>query len=257
MQTVILGFIGAGNMARSLIKGLVQDKFNPQHIWAACPDKLALDKLQHELNINITQHNAEVIAKANVIILAVKPQVISLVCQELKTPIVKQQPLIISIVAGTTLKQLNQALGPTLPIVRTMPNAPALIRSGITGLLANSYVNDDQKNIAQNIMQAVGQILWVDSENQLDAVTALSGSGPAYFLLFMQALKQAGITVGLTEKLALVSKEDWALLQQRVTSPKGTTEQAIKIFNEHHLDDICQQAIKAAYRRAQELANIG
>lgn len=268
MNSITLGFVGAGNMARSLIMGLIQEEFSPKHIWASAQNWDKLHQLKQELGIHVTDDNTTLIKNTNVLILAVKPQILPPLCAMIAPHIQQHKPLVISIAAGTSLAKLSHWMGQHLPIVRTMPNAPALVRAGVTALYANEWVTEDQRNCAQNIMRAVGKTLWVDTEKQLDAVTALSGSGPAYFLAMMIALKEAGVACGLTEKqaslltlqtmsgtasLAHHTQEDWKILQDRIVSKGGTTEAALDVFKQQHFEAICEGAVKAAFQRAQDL----
>jgi pyrroline-5-carboxylate reductase len=203
--------------------------------------------------------------------LAIKPQLAKAVAQELAPVVQANRPLVISIAAGIRELSLRNWLGKDIAIVRAMPNTPALVRSGATALFANSAVSKEQKNLAESILRAVGMTLWVDDEGLMDAVTALSGSGPAYFFLIMEALENAGHHLGLPHdtarllamqtafgaaKMALESSEELAALRQRVTSPGGTTERAVKVLQEHRLEAIFDEALRAAHQRSKELAVI-
>jgi len=202
--------------------------------------------------------------------LAVKPQILESVCQQLSATLQAKRPLVISIAAGVRSTDIDYWLGGNMAIVRTMPNTPALIRSGATGLFANNAVNDAQKEQAEHILRAAGITVWVPNETDLDIVTAISGSGPAYYFLFMEAMQQAGQKLGLDEptarlltiqtafgaaKMALESPDDCATLRQKVTSPNGTTEKAIQSFESHQLRETIEEAMKAAKDRAISLAN--
>lgn len=268
MQNITISFIGAGNMARSLIGGLIAAGFSAKHIWATNPIRSLLTQLKNEFNIHITTDNKEAAAIADVIVLCVKPKEVAPLCAELKTSLTHRGALIISIAAGITIDSITQWLGKSLPIVRTMPNTPALVQAGITGLFANTNVTPTQHQWAEQILRAVGSIAWVKEESQLDAVTALSGSGPAYFLLFMEELAKAGQQLGLsaeeahllvmqtalgTAKLAVESNESWENLRKKITSPGGTTEQALNVFSTA-LPNLCEKAVQAAYHRAKELS---
>jgi pyrroline-5-carboxylate reductase len=208
-------------------------------------------------------------ARAGIIVLAVKPQVMQDVAGELAATVAAHRPLVISIAAGVRESTLRAWLGDGTAIVRTMPNTPALVQSGATALYANPAVSEEQRSHAESIMRAVGLALWVEGEEQLDAVTALSGSGPAYFFLLMEAMQAAGSKLGLpadtarllalqtafgAAKMALESPEDPATLRRRVTSPGGTTERAISVFQEHGFEDLVERAMEAAAGRSRELA---
>jgi len=202
--------------------------------------------------------------------LAVKPQVLQTVCKHIQPSIQAQQPLIISVAAGIRTEDINRWLGDHQAIVRAMPNTPALIQSGATGLFANAQVTAQQKEHAEHIMRAAGLTVWVEQENKIDAVTALSGSGPAYYFLFMEAMEHAAQELGLDPKTAhlltmqtalgaakmvLESSDDCATLRKNVTSPNGTTEKAIQTFEAEGLRTMVAKAMQAAHHRANELAN--
>ena len=269
MKTTRLAFIGAGNMARSLIGGLVADGWDPASISVSDPDTEQLSALSSRLQVHTDTNNRSVAENAEVVVLAVKPQVIQNVALDLADLIQKQQPLLISIAAGIRATDLQRWLGGSCALVRCMPNTPALVQSGATALWRNENVTDAQKDLAETILRAVGLALWVESEDLMDTVTALSGSGPAYFLLVMEAMQEAGQALGLPEKtarllslqtafgaakMALESSEDAAILRQRVTSPGGTTEKALEVLENGGLRALFSDALKAARSRSRELA---
>lgn len=269
MKNTSIAFIGGGNMARSLIGGLIADGVSPQQLRVSDVNAPQLEQLRAQFGVHTFVDNALAAQGAQVVLLAVKPQVARSVCLELGTALGAQRPLLISIVAGLRSADLARWLGFDAAIVRTMPNTPALVQAGATTLHANAHVNAPQRAVAESIMRAVGLTLWVDSEEQMDAVTALSGSGPAYFFLIMELMERAGVSLGLPQetarlltlqtafgaaKMALESPEDAAALRRRVTSPGGTTEQALKVFGERGLDKIFIDALTAAQQRSQELA---
>jgi pyrroline-5-carboxylate reductase len=269
MNNTTLTFIGGGNMASSLIGGLIADGWDPARIRVADTSTQRLQQLAEQFPIITTTSNSDAADHANVIVLAVKPQIIKSVAQELADSVSQQQPLVISIAAGIPAATLGNWLGKSIAIVRTMPNTPAMVQSGATALYANANVSDDQRSTAESILRAVGIAIWVEDEAQMDAVTALSGSGPAYFFLFMEALQAAGQELGLPEstaqllalqtafgaaKMALESNEDAATLRRQVTSPGGTTEYAIRTFQEGGLEALVSKALLAAADRSRELA---
>jgi len=271
MKNVTIAFVGGGNMARSLIGGLLADGMPPQNIWVADPNESVLRGHQQRFAVHTTADNGEAVRHAQVIVLAVKPQVAKDVAQTLGPAVRDRQPLVISIAAGIRESDLRGWLGIDTAIVRTMPNTPALVGSGATALFANPAVNKEQKNLAESILRAVGMTLWVDDEGLMDAVTALSGSGPAYFFLIMEAMEQAGHRLGLPHdtarlltlqtafgaaKMALESNEELSALRQRVTSPGGTTERAVKVLQEHRLEAVFDEALRAAHQRSVELATM-
>lgn len=269
MKDTNIGFIGGGNMARSLIGGLVADGVAPQRLWVAEPDAERRAGLAAQFGVNITAGNSELVAAVDTLVLAVKPQQMQDVCREIAAAVQARGSLVISIAAGVRLAALQQWLDGEPALVRTMPNTPALVQSGATTLYASPQVSKTQRELAEGIMRAVGLTLWLDEEAQMDAVTALSGSGPAYFFLVMEAMQQAGMQLGLTAdmarlltlqtafgaaKMALESREDAAVLRRQVTSPGGTTERAIGILQQGGLETLFTQALSGARDRSQELA---
>ena len=270
MNDTTLAFIGGGNMASSLIGGLIADGWDPARIRVADASTQQLERLSQRFPVTTTTDNRSAIAQANIIVLAVKPQSMQAVAQELASDSSLQQALVISIAAGIREATLRNWLGAGTAIVRTMPNTPAMVQSGATALFANPAVSDEQRSIAESILRAVGLAIWVDDEALMDAVTALSGSGPAYFFLFMESLQQAGCELGLpvktarllalqtafgAAKMALESTEDAATLRQRVTSPGGTTERAIAVLQEGGFEALVSKALQAAAARSRELAD--
>lgn len=268
MESRQIGFIGAGNMANSLIRGLLANGANASSIWAADIDGQKLELLRSNCNIH-TATNAEIAANADVIVLAVKPQVMQAVCVDLAKALHTRKVLLISIAAGITLDHMQSWFGANSAIVRCMPNTPALVGKGATGLFANAQVSKSQRKLAEDILSCVGLSLWVPNETDIDAVTALSGSGPAYFFLFMEAMEAAAKEMGLEKdlarqltyqtalgaaELALRSAEDTAVLRRNVTSPGGTTEQAIRQFTDGGLEQLVSKALHAARKRSIELA---
>ena len=263
-------FIGAGNMAQSLIGGLITSGYDRQNIIATDPTQAQRNNVTERFGINCYDNNATAISIADIVVLAIKPQVLESVCQEINPAIQSKKPLVISVAAGIRTDAINQWLGNQNAIVRTMPNTPSLIQAGATGLYANTYVTEEQKNQAEHIMRAVGLAVWVDEEKLLDSVTALSGSGPAYYFLFMEAMEEAGRALGLDKKtahiltlqtaigaskMALESNQSCANLRHNVTSPNGTTERAIQSFESAEFKQIIANAMEAAYKRAGELAD--
>ncbi len=256
-------------MAGSLIGGLVTDGWDPGRIRVADPDAGRTKQLAERFSVITSADNTEVIEGADAVILAVKPQQLHGVATQIAPAIHRQQPVVISIAAGIRETSLRDWLGEGTAIVRCMPNTPAMVQSGATALYANTRVSEAQRSLAESVLRAVGLALWVDDEDQMDAVTALSGSGPAYFFLFMEALQAAGTRLGLESdtarllalqtafgaaKMALESREDAATLRRQVTSPGGTTERAIEVFRQEGLEDTVLKALQAAAGRSRELA---
>lgn len=264
-----IAFIGGGNMASCLIGGILSSAIQIDQILVAEPDANKCDELQRLLDIKTTGNNPEAL-DSDVVVLAVKPQLLQIVCRELADSANENQPLFISIAAGVRSTDIDRWLGGNKAIVRCMPNTPALLQAGATALFANDKATDSQKILAENILQSVGISLWVASEKELDAVTALSGSGPAYFFLLMEAMQKAGIELGLdpttaqkltlqtalgAARMATEGDVDAATLRARVTSRGGTTEQAINSFENAGFHQIVKNALEAAANRSRTLAD--
>lgn len=265
-----ISFLGGGNMASSLVGGLIADDYNHEDIAVADINGQRLKYFRDQFSIkcyDTIQAAAEI---ADIIVLSVKPQVLKTVAQQLVPVVAGKRVLVISIAAGIRTADIGQWIGSEIAIVRAMPNTPALVQCGASGLFANDNVVPEQREQAESILRATGLVIWVDDEAQLDAVTALSGSGPAYFFRIMEAMEAAGVKCGLPQKtaslltlqtalgaakLALESTEDLAALRQSVTSPGGTTEQGLKVMDENNIDKIMEEVINAAKERAIELAD--
>lgn len=264
-----IAMIGAGNMGASLLGGLITTGYAPQQLWIADPDTHKLASLQQQFHIHITTNNVEAIQSANVIILAVKPKCLPAVAHELVKTVQQQRPLIISVAAGVREASLNEWLGGTLAVVRCMPNTPALIGCAASVLYASKEVSFEQRHLAESIIRSVGTVTWLEDENLMDAVTALSGCGPAYFFLVIESLQQAAEKLGLpaeiarllslqtaygATRMALESDKPAAVLRQQVMSPGGATEQAIQVLEEKNIRKIFAEALEAAKKRSEELA---
>jgi pyrroline-5-carboxylate reductase len=269
MNDAFLTFIGGGNMAGSLVGGLISDGWDPARIRVADADPGQRERMAARHQVATTPDNAAAVSDADVVVLAVKPQIMQDVAGDLSAALAQQQPLVISIAAGIREATLRDWLGENTAIVRAMPNTPALVQSGATALYANTRVTDQQRSLAESILRAVGLVIWVEDEDLMDAVTALSGSGPAYFFLFMEAMQTAGTELGLpadtarlltlqtafgAARMALESPEDAGTLRRHVTSPGGTTEAAINILQQGELEDLVRRALQGAARRSKELA---
>lgn len=264
-----IGFIGGGNMASSLIGGLLADGISPTQITIAEPNPERRAQLRAHFAVKTVEDNRALVETSRVVVLAVKPQLIKPVCCEIQEVAQSLRPLFVSIAAGVRIKDIDRWLGCGSAIVRTMPNTPSLIQTGATAMFANAVVTAAQCERAESILRAVGLTLWVETEEALDAVTALSGSGPAYFFLVIELLQQAGESLGLkgetarllalqtafgAAKMALESNESCTTLRQRVTSPGGTTERALEILREGGLEALLTKAVTGARDRAQEMA---
>ena len=264
-----ISFIGAGNMASAIIGGMLDSGFQAGDIWVSAPDDNHLQTLRKRFGISVTTDNRYCAEQADMVVLAVKPQVMADVCRDIAPVVQNTRPLMVSIAAGLTADTLDEWLGGGLPLVRVMPNTPSLVGKGAAGLYANSQVKDKQKKMVQSVFESIGTALWVDDENLLHAVTALSGSGPAYFFLMLEALEaaatEAGIEADTARKLAIQtmagaaemagrSEHDPAQLKRNVMSPGGTTEQAIHTFEDGGLRELVQKAYGAAFTRSQEMS---
>jgi pyrroline-5-carboxylate reductase len=263
-----IAFIGGGNMARSLIGGLLKTGVAAADIRIAEPQAEAREALARDFGVTTFADNALAIHDADVVLLAVKPQVMPAIREGLRDTLQRQRPLLISIAAGVRLDQLERWFG-NLPIVRCMPNTPALIGAGATGLCANARVSAPQRAQAQHILDAAGLTRWIDDEALMDTVTGLSGSGPAYFFALVEALEDAATAQGLPRDTARAlavqtclgagrmlaeSGEAPGELRRRVTSPNGTTQAALESFAADGLPRIAARAVAAATQRGGELA---
>ncbi len=264
-----ISFIGGGNMAHSLIGGLIADEFPRQRLTAADPDKSRRDELSGHFGIRCVASNAEAAHGADVLVLAVKPQLMSRVTKDVSEQVAKSRALLISIAAGIRVQDIARWAGGNPAIVRVMPNTPALLGCGASALFANPSTSAAQRETAEAILRAVGVTVWLDKEQQLDPVTAVSGSGPAYFFLLMELIEKQAVQLGLSEdtariltlqtalgaaRMALESEEPVGELRNRVTSPGGTTEAALKVMASPAFAEIVAAAVTAACERAGELA---
>lgn len=265
-----IAFIGAGNMAKAIIGGLIARGYDAKKITASGPRIENLQQVADEFSIVVTTDNLAAARNADVIILSVKPQMLKQVATEIASA-TSHQPLIISLAAGITTESLQTWLGKNSSLVRAMPNTPSQVLLGATGMFANAQVTFEQKEIAHSILSAVGVVTWVANESLINTVTAVSGSGPAYYFLFMEAMIEAAIQQGMSPAdakvltlqtalgaatLAAKSELDVSELRRRVTSPKGTTEQAILSFESDQLRTIVAKAMQSCANRADELSKI-
>ena len=277
-----VGFIGGGNMASSIIGGLVPEVLDSKSVFVFDPNKAQSTRLNETFNINICSDNLSLIRQCEVVILAIKPQITASVIAPIAQSLTDKKPLIISIAAGVNINLIQQLIdinstplsdeNSKLAIIRVMPNTPALVKAGASGMYANTHTSNTQKDIAQTLMTAVGSAIWVDQENDIDTVTALSGSGPAYFMLFLQSLIDSAVNSGLPKQIAQQLAVDTCIgaakliqsnsdnnnadinqLIQNVTSPGGTTEQALLSFQKNQLTHIIDNAFQAALKRSEKL----
>lgn len=269
MKEKTIGFIGAGNMAQAIFGGLLASGVASDRIIASGRDEEKLLGLKESKGIPVTTDNKKVAAGCDVLFLAAKPNQLRAICEQIAPEVAKKSPLIISVAAGVTTDHLTRWLNPKAAIVRCMPNTPSLIQQGVSGLFANRQVDEAAKTLASELMAAVGLVEWVERESLLDAVTALSGCGPAYFFLLMEAMQAAGEQLGLSQETARVLTEQTALgaaamsqasdvpvsqLRKNVTSKGGCTAEALAVFEKSRLRDIVMQAMQAADARSLSLS---
>ena len=265
-----IGFIGGGNMAQALLEGVLKaGLYDADHIWISDVRPERLDELKAQYGVHTTADNKKLTRQTDIIVLAVKPQVMADVLDGIAGTL-KDDALVISIAAGITTEAIKAKLG-VVQIVRVMPNTPALVGAGASGLYNSSATGDGLKT-ALDICSSVGTAIVVESEGLIDTVTAVSGSGPAYYFLLMEEMIKAGVELGLTEEAtktlvlqtakgaALLAEaaqkndEDPAILRQKVTSPGGTTEAALKVMNENGFGEIILKALTAARDRGKDLS---
>lgn len=265
-----IGFIGGGNMATSLIGGLIEGGHAAANVIVYEPGAEKAKALAQQFQVQIAIDNSSLVKQSDVVVIAVKPQVLEQVLAPLANDFKTQRPLIVSVVAGIQANSIEKWLDSNHAVVRVMPNTPALIGAGASGLYANDRVSVGQRSIAANLLNCVGKSVWLESESDIDSVTALSGSGPAYFMLFIKSLINSAVAAGIDEDAAkslavqtalgaaqLVEQSELPLqtLIDNVTSPNGTTEAALNSFAQSGLQQIVADAFTAAKLRSEELAN--
>ncbi len=269
MKKPVISFIGAGNMAGYLIKGLILHGFEAQQIIATCKTSDSLNAIASLYDVQVMTDNSTAVTKADIVVFCVKPHNMQEVIESVAYSLQKNKPLIISIAAGITLHSLQTWSGGNLPIVRAMPNLPVAVKQGVCSLYADPVVSDEQKKLVDEVLSPVSELFWVDKESLIDVCTALAGSGPAYFYRFTEALSEGSQTLGLDKKTAdkmafytglgalmllQQSGDSLAVMRKRVTSPNGTTAAALNAFNEQGLHEIVETALIAAVNRAKELS---
>ncbi len=270
MSNYKIGFIGGGNMARALVGGLVSSGYPHELLFIAEPSAQRRDDIAPGLpGVTIGADNHAVAAAADCLVLAVKPQLMQEVCTDIAATVQQHRPLIISVAAGTHSRDIDKWLGGDFAIVRVMPNQPALLLKGASGLFANEKTSNEDRNRAVEIISAVGSVVNVADEDSIDAVTAISGTGPAYFYLLIDMLIQAAEHFGLDPQaahklvmdtaqgsaaLAAVSGETMEAMIEHVRSPGGTTAAAFAVFDDEKVRDIFHKAFTAARDRSRELA---
>jgi pyrroline-5-carboxylate reductase len=269
MSHLELAVLGAGNMGRALIGGLLRHGMRPEQIVVGESYEAARAALSQELGIAATADNAAATAKADLIVLAVKPYQAGAVLAPLASQMQQRRPVVLSVAAGVRIEAIQSWCGDGIPVIRAMPNRPALVGAGATGLYASPDVSASHRAMAAQVMQSVGEVVWVATEDALDVVTALSGSGPAYFFLLAEAMAKAGVDLGLpldtarrlsiatlhgAGLLAQVGDGDLARLRAEVTSKGGTTEAALRVLQSAGFNELVGRALEAAARRGRELA---
>ena len=272
MTDKTIAFIGAGNMTRSIISGLVNSGFTPKQIIASNPSRPKLDALESDFGIIVTQDNHQAVRDAQVIVLAVKPQLMEQVCADLAKAADLTDKVFISIAAGIKVSRLQEMLGGNYQVIRTMPNTPSALGKGMTGLYALETVSQSDRDFAGYVLSMVGEIVWVEKESDIDLVIATAGSSPAYFFLFLEAMQDAAMAQGLDKDKArklvqqamLGSAEmvchnpqlELSELRAQVTSKGGTTAEAVKNFEAEGLRDIVARSMQAAMTRANEMSKL-
>ncbi len=260
--------IGCGNMGRSLAGGLIQAGWSADALHGIDPEPEQREKLKLQTEISVTADGTAAVSRADVVVLAVKPQGMRDTVRELGEALRQHRPLVITVAAGVRIESIQSWIGAPVPLVRAMPNTPALLGASATGLYCTADVTAAQRLLAERILGAVGIVQWVEKEALLDVITALSGSGPAYFFLMMEGLIRAGVELGLSPAQALTLTVQTALgaarmaaagadpadLRRQVTSPGGTTEAGVRILEENGLQETLVRAVQAARQRSEELA---
>ncbi len=272
MENRKITFIGAGNMAHAIIAGLIRTGYPAECITVCSPNTSRRDVLAKKYAINSQSDNIRYAQEADVIVLAVKPQMMSTVCASLHSHVDFRQKLVLSIAAGIPVSRFYTLLQDNLNIIRIMPNTPSLVGQGVSGLFAPEHIGQSDREFAASLMSGVGKICWVNDENGINDIIAVAGSAPAYFFLFMESMQQEAERLGFdsetarelvlqaamgSAKLAETQKDlPFAMLREQVTSKGGTTAEALRIFYEGRLPDIVSSAMQGAIRRAQEMEKL-
>ncbi|MDR0219040.1 MAG: pyrroline-5-carboxylate reductase [Enterobacteriaceae bacterium] len=272
MENRKITFIGAGNMAHAIIAGLVKNGYPAERITVCSPNTTRRDVLAEKYGINSQSDNIRCAQEADVVVLAVKPQIMADVCRDLNLQVNFSQKLLLSIAAGMPVSRFYAFLSDNLNIIRIMPNTPASIGQGMSGMFAPEQVNHSDRQFAESLMKSVGKVCWVENENNINDIIAIAGSAPAYFFLFMESMHQEAERLGFdsqtarelilqtaigSTKLAESQAElPFSILREQVTSKGGTTAEALRIFYENHLPEVVSQAMQGAIHRAQEMEKL-
>ncbi|MBT41791.1 MAG: pyrroline-5-carboxylate reductase [Idiomarina sp.] len=267
-----IAFIGAGNMTQSIVGGMCKSGYPADKVWVSNPSAGKLEKMKAELGVNTSHDNLEIVNAADAIVLSVKPQLMADVCAHLKEHVDNlSDKLIITIAAGIRMPKYKQYLGDDIKIIRVMPNTPSLVGQGMSGLVADDGVNEQDKNYVTEAFNGVGDTLWVEDEDQLDILGAVAGSGPAYFFEFMDSLAKGAVELGFDPEKAramvqqtclgaaqMAKESDLSLedLLKQVTSKGGSTAKGVEVYQERDLHGISADAVKAAVNRNQEMAKL-
>lgn len=267
-----IAFIGAGNMTQSIVGGMVRSGYSNELIYVSNPSAGKLQLLQDKLKVHTSQDNTQVATQADVIVLAVKPQLMAQVCQQLREQVPNlSDKLIVTIAAGIRIEKYRQYLGDSIRMIRVMPNTPSLVGQGMSGLVADDRVDQTDQDFITAAFNGVGATLWVADEDQLDILGAVAGSGPAYFFEFMASLQKAAAALGFdadkaramvqqtalgAAEMAIASELSLEDLRKQVTSKGGSTAKGIEVYQAAEIDKISAQAVKAAVQRNQEMAKL-
>ncbi|MDT7526275.1 MULTISPECIES: pyrroline-5-carboxylate reductase [Idiomarinaceae] len=267
-----IAFIGAGNMTQSIVGGMVRSGYSNELIYVSNPSAGKLQLLQDKLKVHTSQDNIQVATQADVIVLAVKPQLMAQVCQQLREQVPNlSDKLIVTIAAGIRIEKYRQYLGDSIRMIRVMPNTPSLVGQGMSGLVADDRVDQTDQDFITAAFNGVGATLWVADEDQLDILGAVAGSGPAYFFEFMASLQKAAAALGFdadkaramvqqtalgAAEMAIASELSLEDLRKQVTSKGGSTAKGIEVYQAAEIDKISAQAVKAAVQRNQEMAKL-
>ena len=269
MKDPVVAFIGAGHMATHLIEGLLLQGMSNHAIWASRRSDILLQNISDQYRVNVTQDNQRAASQADIIFLAVKPQDIQMVAEELQPTIKKNKPLIVSLAVAVDVLTISNWLQGYSSVVRAMPNLPVKLGQGVTGLYAHRDLSKKNKTDITQLMQSLGSTIWLKSEDSMDKLAAISGSGPAYFFYFMQSLQEAAMELGFNEKDAkslvvqtacgavnMAEKSDGSLAELCASvAPKGgTTEQALSVFIKNNMADMLLEGVLSAEKRAKDLA---
>jgi pyrroline-5-carboxylate reductase len=271
-QSRNIAFIGAGNMTQSIVGGMVASGYPAASISVSNPSPGKLEKMANELNVNTSQNNADVAEQADVIVLAVKPQLMADVCADLRKSVSNlSDKLIVTIAAGIRMARYRDYLGDDIRMIRVMPNTPSLVGKGMSGLVADDRVSEDDRDFITEAFDGVGATLWVADEDELDILGAVAGSGPAYFFQFMASIQKAAVRLGFDSdkartmvqqtalgaaEMAIASELDLEELRKQVTSKGGSTAKGVEQYQAYDIDKISADAIEAAVKRNHEMAKL-